>query len=454
MSKISDRLVSRKFRELIIKEYPKIVSNPAFLSLFGYLAFPSCFDDEGSGKPLLPAEILAEIEGKEHLIQGNNYNAKPFLDKFMNNVQAFKLSAWDSREKRARIIEEVSFPPLISEAIDAESNKLWSHGGLVFLNSGVSFDAKLRVRSRASDKQEALVLMQKAQVKEAKAILEYLNTLPVNHFTKLLTNLPKALEVALKLPKSSKRQADLLRIIYGQLQPFYKPTDGSVRLYQVNESIPLLQKDVRKALTKGWVEADLTSSQLAICAKDWNVPAVIEFLKSGKSIWKYLSEQMNITFSPDFKKKIKPALYRVCFGSTKRGLRKEFSDAGLDKCFERFLKIPLVAAMWKARERQKRIIGKNKGAFNCFGQWLGRDKFTARSILAQKAQALEMKLVYPMFELANELKSQFVITLYQFDGISIKFNDKRRIVKLKWLISFKVEEKANELGIPTGIEFQ
>src|SRR5690606_30271586 len=100
--------------------------------------------------------------------------------------------------------------------------------------------------------------------------LAYLNSLPSNSFTKTVRrNLPQARMVAANLKKydkgkvsqsrtesSRKANLQLLRKISEQPKPFYQPSSAgnTVRLFSLNESMLGLSREVRRALTQGWVE--------------------------------------------------------------------------------------------------------------------------------------------------------------------------------------------------------
>src|SRR5690606_20431687 len=70
-------------------------------------------------------------------------------------------------------------------------------------------------------------------------------------------------------------------------------------------------------------------------------------------------------------------------------------------------------------------------AITCFGdRILVRNHDDARSALAQQAQAIELKLIYPVYEVAMKTKD-FRVMLHQHDGVSIKFTRREQAWRKK-----------------------
>lgn len=447
---ISNRTVSPKFRVIIASKYPNLKNNRADWAFLGYLMFGS-YREEHSGKLLIPSELIARIEGKFDQWVKNNYVARYFLERFTKLIQPFKWSKWDSEQGLARIVTELNWPQDVADAISAERQKLWVDTGRVYLINGTKFTSKKQIQNRRKEKLGALELLKESGCKEAEELLDYMNSLPSNLFYKILANMPHALEIADTLPPESRdRQKDLLNTVLDQYQPFYKPTAGSTRIYAFNENLLGLQRNVRKALTMGWLECDLKSAQLAICAKTWQVARAQNFLNDGGNIWDSLFEHFGLEKNDETKRVFKTALYAIMFGAQKKklsGILDSLGGGSLDK----FLSHGVIKSMWRARTRQLSQIRKDKGAINYFGQFISLKDFSARSILAQLAQAYELALLYPVLELAKKDK-RFQIVLWQHDGFSVhiaKPEDKSNLVfNMKWV----VKAKAHELGINTELE--
>jgi len=127
-------------------------------------------------------------------------------------------------------------------------------------------------------------------------------------------------------------------------------------------------------------------------------------------------------------------------------------DAGLDtKLAHEFVQVPLIKTLLNARDIALETIGVENGAMNCYNKWLavGGER-QPRHIMAEVAQAWEMKLIYPAFELA-QTTSDFRITLYQYDGFSVHFT--RRPKEWKPRIEEAINQNANRHGFMTWIEW-
>lgn len=449
--KISDRVISKTFRNILQNYYPQLGRNKSYWKFLGYLMFGS-LTDEKSGKLVIPSKTLATLEGKKKEFKDRNYLASDFLERFCKDVHSFKYSKWSYMEGLARIVTENEWSQGIKEAIEAERNKEWKNEDQVYISTGAKFTKKSQYQKRQEDKTEALELMSEAGCPEAKDLLNYMNNLNPEIFqNKVLQNIFSAFEVARTLPNGkADRQIDLLNAVVIDCQPYYQPSKATVRIFPYNENLLGLKKEVRKTLTTGWLECDLKSAQLAICAKTWDVPEVQQFLMEGGSIWNSLFEHFDLVKDDEIKAILKEALYATMFGAGARKLDEILKPLGSGS-LSKFLSHVVVNAMWKARKEQLELIKENNGAVNCFEQFLSRKQFKMKSILAQLAQSYELALLYPVLQLAKETK-RFQIVLWQHDGFSVhitKKSDQERIIRL---MKRAVQYQARKLGIITELE--
>lgn len=447
---ISDRTCSPKLRSLIQITYPNLGKNKAFWKFTGYLMFGT-YRDEQTGKFLIPAELIARIEGQFNQWKSNNYIAEQFLEKYVNSIQPFKWSKWNSEERLVRVVTELKWPQDIIDGMQAERQGLWKETGKVYFSDGSKFTSKKQRESRRTEKLNALELLNEAGCPEAKDLLDYINNLPSNAFYKILQNMPAALESVNKLlPEKRDRQIDILNAVLDQSQPFYKPTKGSTRIFAFNENMLGLQKGVRRALTAGWSDFDLKSAQLAICAKTWNVRKAQKFLKEKGNIWSSLFEYFQIEKDEDTKKVFKTALYAVMYGAGINKVKEILKPLG-ENSDKKFLSHPIIKSMWIARRKQLSQIRKDGGAFNCFGKFISTKHFTSKSVLAQLAQAYELNLLYPVIKLAKS-DNRFQIVLWQHDGFSVHWLRKEDIPSVEFNLKHAVKERAVQLGINTELE--
>jgi hypothetical protein len=120
------------------------------------------------------------------------------------------------------------------------------------------------------------------------------------------------------------------------------------------------------------------------------------------------------------------ALYSICYGMELRHVKGttalRLKKAGLDTHIATdFVNHPLMKALFEAREEALRSIAKAGGARTCFAKWCAVSETRhPRQIMAEVAQALELKLILPAFRLAAETR-EFTIVLFQHDGFTLHF---------------------------------
>lgn len=452
--------VSKPFRELTAKTFPALDRNPAYWRFMHYLLFGTFFDED-TERLVISQELLAEIEGWTRGM--GNYRAIRFLTAFQADVmtpETFSWTNWIGSEK-CRQVRKFELAASFQTALDEEWAKTHHDQGRVYFCDGRTFSKKKQRQCRLECRDAAISLQALAPCDEAREILDYLNHLPPNLFSGVLKNYNAALAVARAIKNENviRQQMRVLKAIKDQPQPFYKPTSNgnTVRMFGAGDGITCLERNVRCALTADWHEADIKSSQLAICAAVWNVEAVQDFLRHGGSIWENLFEQFefNAVEGATAKPALKEALYSTCYGMRKQYVGARLGNAlkqcGIVRDGSLFLKNPLIKSMLTARmEATKRII-RDGGAETCFGKQLELGKLKPPQILAQIAQAAELKLIYPVVQLARQTE-EFKITLWQHDGFSVHFV--RREERWKRRLSNVVSEQAERMEIVTGLEWK
>ena len=112
---------------------------------------------------------------------------------------------------------------------------------------------------------------------------------------------------------------------------------------------------------------------------------------------------------------------------------------------------PIVKEILEKREEARWQITRDDGMEDCLGNWIKRGQRSVASVMAQAAQTAEMELLVPVVEMARTTED-FQVVLFQHDGFSVKF----RRNKDKWqeMIGEVVENKAKEMGFPTGLEWE
>jgi hypothetical protein len=467
----------------------------AHWNMFRLLAF-SAYRDEETGAVRVGRESVARCEGKQHLVQSNGYTAKPFLTHFINFIlppgtaslvldadgRDWSVSTWEEifpgqsvktgEGKQRRVL--VNWPPEVQQAIDDELSGLYAHEESVYIDTGLKRSVKRERELLKADREEAANLVAIADSPRARYMAQYLNNLPTNKFTALADNFTAAEQEVNKIsnPHAKRVQKLILDTIKERPIPVYVPTKNSDRLFTMGASMQNLKKKVRKALTQGWVEFDLSSAQLAIIAHQWNVPEVIEFLESGKNLWSDLVSHYGLNnLSPDQFDKLKSTLkdhtYGIIFGMGEERLISELntdlSDFGVVDGGKLFLEHPVMKAVLAARRERIKDLLKTGFIIETFDAPSPYDAPTLKttvvtkknvlSILAQQAQAMEQVLIYPAFQLTNET-TDFQITLYQFDGFSVSFSDKSKQAYWTQKICDVVNQMCEAVGVHSFLTWE
>ena len=449
---------------------PGLASKDAFRRMMAYLMF-GAFYSEMTGRLVISRPLMAHIisggdQAERQRYLSGNKRVHEFLQAFKREVlPGFEWSSYQSEEGQAREVITSGFPPELEALLEAERTTLSPER--VYFDDGKKPSAAKAREERRAMQQETIATITEAGSDEARNMLSYLNQLPPHRFTKVVRqNFDQAWELALDLQEQRKRQAalNLLRVIREQPQPFYRPSRAgrTVRLYPLNESMLLLKKDVRKALTQGWAEYDLRSSQLAIVATTWGIPSARAFLESGKSIWAELNALYELEPAEETKKAFKTALYSLIFGMSRPHiegkLTRDFMKLRIRRKGARLFDHALIQDLLSARERKMREVEAQGYGDTIFGKRIPvvadegePERTNVRSIMAEQAQAVELALIYPVFELAAT-SDDFDIVLFQHDGFSVAYTEPQARERVEGRLVSVVEAKAEELDVVTGLD--
>jgi len=443
------RAVTKNFRSNIKQLLPGLDENPAYWSLFGYLAFGTNIDDK-TNKLKLPYSTVAELAGKPSKFR--NFIARDYLNAFIRDVFPFEYTFWSKVRKTPRLVKNLQWPEKLQNLIEEESFSKLTIQEKVYLHNGRKISKQQEKKIWKEEQSKANKFSTENLPKEEITLLKYMNNHPKRLFEKTKTNLLDASAEAINLEKDSQRQLNLLNNILVQSQPFYKPARRSVRIFPSGGNILCLKKELRKILTRDWMEMDLKSAQLAICTILMPLPKVKEFLENGGNIWTHLFDWLNVEKTPDNKWIIKKTLYSLIFGATRKTLKRTLSELG-EEVYPKFMENPLIEELIKKRDSKFREIRKKKGATDCFGRFIPcKDNKDKRSVLSQLAQSYELKLIFPAVKYALGQQHRFRIALWQHDGFSVVVFDKTRIRNIQSTIEYLVKCEASELGIPTKLE--
>jgi len=406
---------------------------------------------------------LASDEGMLRLAFSRNYGGLRLLRRFKREVcgdEGFTWSEhrWKDRRCRTAVI---SLPTGIAAFRDALESSELTGDDLVYFVSGRKGNDRERRRLQKERQEEALA-MPRAYCTDAAMIVEYLNQRPSNSYKAILKHEEEARAYIATLPgQKMVTQRRVLEAILACPQQLYGPSSAerTVRVFGLGEGLTCASKGLRRILCQDWVEVDLCNAQLAIVARLWNMPDITAFLREHGSIWPRLLSRLGVGEGAlrydEIKGVCKRALYAIIFGmrahGVKRLLREELGALGVDDPL-RLLDDPIMSQLLERRKLQIEQLLEAGGAFTIYDQWLpAKNRAQVRSVLAQQAQAVELKLIVPIYELAKDTRD-FRVMLHQHDGVSIHFQRRREMWQRR--INEAVDQRAKELGIETRLEWQ
>lgn len=451
---VRSRCVSVDLYDATFKYFPILEYRSDYQEFFWYLCLGAHFDKDHS-KLLLCRETIAVLLEREP----KNFVAQDFFEQFRRDVlQGDNFSGTSITKTAAGCWARVELGEF-TNILNAEFAGCFCHRPRVYLD-GSSYSAAKARKVRA--KERGMANSRRGYGSEALFIQKYLNSLERNLFFKnFVSNHQRTLNFVLGKFQGTERDKELrlLKRIECQLQPFYgsSPKENTVRIFSYAH-IPQLKREVRKIYTRGWIDADLKCAQLAICARLWEIPTVLQFLDQEQNVWKHLSIELDIPESQwkQAKAALKEALYSLCYGMEEVRIRcllaRNLVSNGVDRRFARhFLNIPLIRDVLFARRRAIERVTEMGGEKTAYGKFLQvTENLQPRDILAQIAQSWEMKAIYPAFALTAD-NLDFKIMIYQFDGFTTQFTRRREEWQAK--IKLAVDKRAQEFDIPTRLEW-
>lgn len=492
------KLIHKIVRNRLIEEIPTLLAEDnkccelhgvgCHMNFINYYAF-SPFIDDDTGYKRIGAKMVAILADKQKEFKNGKFNAKEVIDHingflpdgmaklyvdaqgheytYSNDfvlVDGKRVKTEDSRERRIIL----NFPDNIQSIIDDEVAGSYKDDEEVYVDTGLTRSAKRDREILKALREETNDVVDVMDCEVGKKIAQYMNNLPSNSFTGFMKNYDKAERYldSLEDSKSKTIKKLSLRAVREQPIPLYRPVKNSVRLFTEGSSLQNLSRKVRSILLEGTHNLDLSSAQLAIIANLWNVPSVIKFLEDGGSLWIELIKFFGLSMA-DYKalKDIfKKYTYSICFGMGKNsiiegnekgaqkckvlGLDKDLAPFGIVNGGSKFLEFPIFKDIIRARDACKKLIVQNKYAIDAFGKKVRVTGVNARSVMAGIAQSYEMKIIEPIFALAEKTNA-FKPVLYLFDGVIVQINSNEDY----WIdrISAEVAKVANEEGIYTKL---
>lgn len=456
---------SRNFRQFVLNKYPALEGNEPFLRFFLYLCFGD-FSDKTSKRLVIPTKKMAEdFYRQEYTCR---FNGLEVLCKFRDTV--LPTLAWSGHEVlsanswggKAREVVCNGFDSAMQEALRQES--LSPSEDQVHFITGEPYHRKDRYQDQAVETAVYEAELARTTLNPTqRKIVDYLGEIHAGHlFIRKLHDNREIIEASIKAlkPEVQDIQYRILANVHHNPNVYYLPSsqERTCRLSPRGDSILGLKREVRKAATAGWWDCDLRSSQFAILASVLKAPISQKFIASGKSLWRelygFVSGVEDAEPPPDIKPLLKETIYALCFGKSKAHLKEFLAQHALEK----LLTHPILVELLSLRTIWFRAIARAGGWRDVWGQWHPVDEKQGRwagSVAATIIQAVEMEIIAPIFEVANQHGSgdRFQIVLFQHDGATISFNDKTKMPRAQARLKRAVEERAKELGVNTVLEF-
>lgn len=444
-----EKPVSAEFYNLAISIYPALKKNSAYAKLFGHILFSTRLCEK-TKKPLISANLLAKIDGK---IYNKKYIAKHFLDSFSRDVMRVVYSKWIFTDSLCRTVKSFD---LHKDLLDAYVTELRTpkKQKCVLLSTGEIISPAVRARVLKDVVTEAQEKLSKSTCADAVEVAEYMNSISQNCFTTLLNkNLDLAIETANSLEEVKRNyNINLLNDIVNLIsKTVYAPSalGHTVRIFPVCSSIAQLSKSVRRKIFKDCYEVDIDHAHFSINSKLWGCTLVEDYLKLG-DIWKDLVKFVGGSAEnfDDVKADLKKSVYAIFYGASTSAVKKATTENlekyGIKNGGKKLLQHCVIATIISARDIQIAKIEKEGGARDIYGNFiLLTDEVDAKSILAQVAQSVELKIMKSVVDLAKKSRF-FEIVCWLHDGCTVKCSDAGVVEK----ICSTIEKTSIEIGIP------
>jgi hypothetical protein len=481
MQFIQHHTCSRAFRDYLLQALPVLQEDIRFLRFAIYLLFGAKYDEGGRGL-LIPLDTLAALEGKEALRKNHRYVGRQFLAELKAKVlPELRWREWEydwaTGLGKVRAIHCDGLPAELVTWAAAERQHFGPYEERVYLLDGRPVSRHTRRQARKTQQEEACRSIVPV-VPEVNRLLIYMNNRPGQIFTRLHEYRLLALEIINSVEKATPQATEIfrrgqhnaLRQFDDQPQPFYSVSASgrSTRIFPSNGGLLLLKSAARKAITQaaGCIDLDLKNAQLAIIAKDWDIPEVYAYLSNGHNLWHDLLQYLEVPYNEDLKGKVKKAVYMLVYGAQVRSVKGEITRAlGIAETGTRFVAHPIIQAVIERREVMRAQVIAQGGMWDCFGRWLavaemkGKEGKRAFSILSLCAQARELQLLVPAIDKAiaeDQPDRRWQIVLFQHDGFTIALRDRQpyRVQKLIAELQRLVQVRADELDIPTRLVWE
>lgn len=452
-----DPIVSRRFRDEVLRLYPCLADRPRSLALFGLLCFGTTPDRWFPDANVLSHRAILDAVGLDESTSSRAFQSGKLIERLRADVLPdLHVVPHEFRIRKARIVWNVGFSPAMEVLLRDELLNFHRSTCRVGFVSGERVIASVRPKLIAEDARVRALISKLGAVPPADRILRYMNGVSKRLFEQCVRrNMAAALQVAAGLPQDrALRALRILRAIQLQPKPFYGPSKvgRTLRVSALGQCIQRLPNEVKRPLLDGWTHFDLRSAQLAIVARDWQLDDLCAWLAQPKNhIWSELCGLFPSHAPASAKPIFKEGVYAICYGASRRRIIATLrSGLGIDGAgASAFLGHWIVRGILERRREILRGLAAGHEFADAFGRKLvATDAKTARSALAQHSQSQEMQLLLPVFTLA-ERTNDFRIVLWEHDGFSVHFY--RRAESNIERILEAVNRECRRLGYPTEL---
>ena len=457
---------------------------------------------------------LAYVEGLEK--PNGKYTAESTLDRLKEYLPDLRWEENRYTKGLARTLIADGLPSGLEAAYREETRRLREQGSSdrVVFATGKAAKGAFKAKQREKAKRTMEDLAEGELHPGTKRVLEYLAGTKgptMNTFTTIHREGAEAARAFLAEQSWRSSVLDHNYALLDSLDVVPNPVMGpsskrrSPRVFSRGESALMFSREVRAVYTKPTcVWLDLSSAQLAIVEKQWNVPVLRRYLPSlegdppEETIWEALLCHLDdagakLAFekqerAEDFaaaKYVLKRFLYAAIFGAGEKALREirldddEHDIAETDHESETtgtsWLEVKLakalgirasptqlgnallhheaIKALLEARGARQDSIIRAKGEKDCFGhRWRCAHRREVNSVMAAVVQAREMELMLPAIGVAKSAYERVVIAFWLHDGIALYFRKQDRKEATIERVCSAVNKEAQSLGIRTRLE--
>jgi hypothetical protein len=403
-----DWIVSSAFRRQCIEALG--TEDPGALKLLGMWLWG--WRDKTSKLPIASNNSLASLLGWESRIKGKRSVVKPALDMLKQHTRVEV-----HVHNRKGSATTFDLPDIPFKLIDLGKEYYQP------VKDPVLFGTGARVREHITRQEEWRRSVGRSSSTNypsdvGAGLIESLNNLPANYFSKLTTTHWETLmERAYHLESESQMDAlRSLRNISFFPQPIYKRATNTSRIYTVGYSYQTLQRDLRNVVFSSCLKVDLRHSQLSIACWMYGYHELDALLNDGTA-WTYLCGESGLS-----KDKIKTILYATLFMRSLEfdpywhpALRDNLASRD---DLRRFIGVKELRALFAARQNYINN-GLETVEKDAFGNPLKATDYNVR--LASLSQSYELKILTEAIIYVTNLKSNN-ICLWLHDGFFVNGN--------------------------------